>query len=674
MYLANQNLHKEQNMFETQVSLPSINNELEQVLTPILTTLDTATNESKELLLLINAQNFEPALTKISSLLQQITEIELAQKPILPQLEFAYTVEMLDNLRDVLERIQLALTTTQQETNEQVVNQAFNQALFLSEFQLIPMFRNTKESFYFWGRIDKNPELLKRYYAEEFSQRFHNPYVASGLTLPYQVSIVVVAFNELQHTKRCVESILENTDFESLQAELILVDHGSSDGTLEYFESIPNAKVVHFKHNTMVAMFPILPQICRSPFYVHVANDTAATKDWLDILLACMKSDPKIATAAPATCNISNYQSVNVPTKDYFSLIELAQKHNKVNPLFWNERAQIYPPIGIFNITILNQIGFWDPAIYSFFGCDDDFCLRARRAGFKMILCEDVICYHKSHVTIIKQIRENKENREIFKQSSDLFEKKNQIAINSIGSMYNSLILKALEREFQNNHLFQNQILQNNNKLSLLLLEGGIGDTALQLKNMLKRMGKQLDIYHLQTTTKYVDDIKHMSTDYACTSDKNLCQMLEESFPDVRFSFICIENDILNKHPEEDLELNIFTTKFIEVLSNRLQDGGIFAFSLTNKMYFQNVQQIQEFISNNKPLVEWSSISYQAINSLVAMLSQHLKITQIGHTPTDKFNINSLLKPISQTYGSTNLDMYRSLFVNKYHFVCQKQG
>lgn len=51
-----------------------------------------------------------------------------------------------------------------------------------------------------------------------------------------EVSIVVVAFNRLDKTRRCVGSILEYT--KGIDYELILVDSGSQDGTLAYYDSV----------------------------------------------------------------------------------------------------------------------------------------------------------------------------------------------------------------------------------------------------------------------------------------------------------------------------------------------------------------------------------------------------------------------------------------------------
>ena len=54
-----------------------------------------------------------------------------------------------------------------------------------------------------------------------------------------EVSILLLAYNRLDKTKRCIESILKNTS--EVNYELILLDNGSTDGTQAYFKSIPYA-------------------------------------------------------------------------------------------------------------------------------------------------------------------------------------------------------------------------------------------------------------------------------------------------------------------------------------------------------------------------------------------------------------------------------------------------
>ena len=55
-----------------------------------------------------------------------------------------------------------------------------------------------------------------------------------------KLSIITLTLNKLEYTKKFIKSLFEYTkDF-----ELIIVDNGSTDGTVEYLESLDNIKLV----------------------------------------------------------------------------------------------------------------------------------------------------------------------------------------------------------------------------------------------------------------------------------------------------------------------------------------------------------------------------------------------------------------------------------------------
>ena len=64
---------------------------------------------------------------------------------------------------------------------------------------------------------------------------------AFGLT-----SLVLVTHNELAYTRLCVDSIRLRTDE---PYELIFVDNGSSDGTLDYLHSLEGVTVIRNEDN-----------------------------------------------------------------------------------------------------------------------------------------------------------------------------------------------------------------------------------------------------------------------------------------------------------------------------------------------------------------------------------------------------------------------------------------
>ena len=73
----------------------------------------------------------------------------------------------------------------------------------------------------------------------------------NGKNAPH-VSILIIAYNRIDKTKNCVESVLKYTD--DIDYELVLVDNGSSDGTYDYFKSVQykNKKIIKITKNLQI--------------------------------------------------------------------------------------------------------------------------------------------------------------------------------------------------------------------------------------------------------------------------------------------------------------------------------------------------------------------------------------------------------------------------------------
>ena len=70
-----------------------------------------------------------------------------------------------------------------------------------------------------------------------------------------KVSITVLAYNRLEKTKRCIDSLLKYT--KNIDYELILIDNGSTDDTFEYFKSLKfDKKRSYILQKILVVFFP----------------------------------------------------------------------------------------------------------------------------------------------------------------------------------------------------------------------------------------------------------------------------------------------------------------------------------------------------------------------------------------------------------------------------------
>lgn len=212
-------------------------------------------------------------------------------------------------------------------------------------------------------------------------------------------SIAVVGYNRLdEKTKLCVESIIEHT--KGVDYQLILVDSGSSDGTYDYFSRVEfeNKISLRIEKNLGLSYALSCARKCATGrFFAFVANDCIVTERWLENLLTCIKSNPRIGMVCPGASNVSNAQSINIGRfSNWNEMQKLAAKHNVSNPALWEYRPRLVNPVALYRSEVLDLIGDMDPGFTHNFG-EDDIARGIHRNGYRMVLCKDTYIEH-NHV------------------------------------------------------------------------------------------------------------------------------------------------------------------------------------------------------------------------------------------------------------------------------------
>lgn len=212
-----------------------------------------------------------------------------------------------------------------------------------------------------------------------------------------EVSILIQAYNRLEKTKRCVESVLTYTT--GIDYELILMNNGSEDGTLEYFQSVPcERKTVIQITKNLGASYPAstlhLNELGR--FICFLPNDLIVTAHWMENLLLCMKSDGRIGMVNPVCNNTSNLQCVEFPYGDYAQMQQKAAQFNRSDPGKWEDRQRLITLGTLYRKEALMAIGWptGDVGFFHDFG-DDDITFRIRRMGYRTVLAGDTwVCHN----------------------------------------------------------------------------------------------------------------------------------------------------------------------------------------------------------------------------------------------------------------------------------------
>ncbi|MBP8638421.1 MAG: glycosyltransferase [Dictyoglomi bacterium] len=216
-------------------------------------------------------------------------------------------------------------------------------------------------------------------------------------------SIIILTLNNLEYTKRCVESIKKYTPE---PYELIVVDNGSTDGTVEYLENLSDIKLVKNPTNVGFAMGNnVGMKLSNGDYIVVLNNDTVVTRGWLTRLIACAESESSIGIVGPRSNCVSGIQLVtDVPYGDNMDAMqEFARQWSLENSGEYDDVFRVVGFCMLIKREVIEKIGGFDPLYESGNFEDDDFCIRAIRAGFKIKIANDVFIHHYGNKTFTSE-------------------------------------------------------------------------------------------------------------------------------------------------------------------------------------------------------------------------------------------------------------------------------
>jgi GT2 family glycosyltransferase/predicted Zn-dependent protease len=212
-------------------------------------------------------------------------------------------------------------------------------------------------------------------------------------------SIIVLCHNQLEYTRLCLESVLRHT---RAPYELVVVDNASTDGTAEYLKELcsrPGPDRVAVIRNASNVGFPAGCNqglaAARGQYLVFLNNDTVVTEGWLDGLVAWALADwPRVGLVGPVTGASRPPQEVAV---DYTDLGELPAFAARRRQEFAGQCLEVERLTGFCLLArrdVLDQVGGFDERFGLGFFDDDDLSVRARRAGFRLLVALDVFVHH----------------------------------------------------------------------------------------------------------------------------------------------------------------------------------------------------------------------------------------------------------------------------------------
>lgn len=221
------------------------------------------------------------------------------------------------------------------------------------------------------------------------------------------IDVIIPVYGGLEQTRRCIESVLSQR--QALPHEVVVVDDATPEPEIAaYLDRLAGEGRVTLHRNESNLGFVKSANrgmgLHGDRDVVLLNSDTEVANDWLDRLAAAARSAPYIATATPFSNNatICSYPfegwSGGVP-----GTLGLAQ----VDRLFATANAghtlELPTAIGFcmyIRRECLDELGMFDAERFGRgYGEENDFCMRALKAGWRHLLAADVFIYHEGSVS-----------------------------------------------------------------------------------------------------------------------------------------------------------------------------------------------------------------------------------------------------------------------------------
>jgi hypothetical protein len=216
------------------------------------------------------------------------------------------------------------------------------------------------------------------------------------------ISVVVVTYDAMPWIERCLDSVRG--------LEVIVVDHGSTDGTLDLVrERFPEARVIEQENRGMGGGNNAGLRASGRPYALLLNSDAWVVGDAVERLAAYLDAHPRVAVAGPRLTNPDGSLQRSVrgfPTlwrlaTEYLYLRKLAPRSDRLNAFYgggfrYDETREVETLYGaalLVRRAAADVVGLFDEAFFMF-SEETDWTYRFHQAGWGVAFVADAEVVH----------------------------------------------------------------------------------------------------------------------------------------------------------------------------------------------------------------------------------------------------------------------------------------
>jgi len=225
--------------------------------------------------------------------------------------------------------------------------------------------------------------------------------------------IIIPVWNQLDFTRKCIESVFKNTDY---AFHLIIVDNGSNWPTKEHLDKLARDRkdaVTLIRNEKNLGFIKASNQgirQSRASYVCFLNNDTQVSEGWLKEMIRVAEAEEDIGIVNP------NSNTLGCKPKRAETLDSLT-KRLKSYTGEWSELALATGFCMLVKRKVIQKVGLFDE-IYGMGTFEDaDFSKRAQGIGYLCVCARAAYVYHQERRSFIRFKRFNQDfnrNQQIF--------------------------------------------------------------------------------------------------------------------------------------------------------------------------------------------------------------------------------------------------------------------
>ena len=317
-----------------------------------------------------------------------------------------------------------------------------------------------------------------------------------------KVDIIIPVYNAFEYTKKCIETVIANTDLSN--HTLVLVNDKSPDEKilpmLKKFEaenSNLNICVIDNEENCGFVKSVNIGMSYSKNDVVLLNSDTEVSKNWLDKMIKTAYLRENIATVTPLSNNatlasVPNFLEENdIP--EFVDFEQYAQDIEDCSLELFPEIPTAHGFCMYIKREALERVGLFDDVTFGKgYGEENDFSYRAMQHGYTHVLCDNTLIRHKGtqSFTAAKQELSNKNLQIIIDKYPQNFELTNNFCLqNPIQAVQNN-VKYYINNKYRKNILFVvHEFRSRDSKL--------LGGTVLHIYDLIDNLREKMNIHVL---------------------------------------------------------------------------------------------------------------------------------------------------------------------------------